>query len=264
MFETFLKSFVAGHRSQLVKAFREKQDGDGHVATDEWADTIAELLDLPETSLTWLDLQPDVAPAVDDDGEKIDWTVFLNKYTTVPTTSSLQKDQLAALSEHKERFLDIFQLLDTDGSGTIDKEEFTSGIKLLNQQMPEGAGKMEDAAELFDVFDVEKKGEISMADFSNAIQNSTALQGVTEALNDDKIESLKENQDMIAGAFKYLDTNGSGGIDREQFQKGFDAVNERMPERNKFKDPQEWFDMLDVDENGVIDFTEFKQVFCAL
>ncbi|CAB9504830.1 protein phosphatase PP1 [Seminavis robusta] len=261
MLAALLGTFVDGHKSHLTKAFREKQSKDGVVTCEEWADVIAELLDLPDISLTLLAMQPELAPSTEEGGDYIDWNAFMNRYTTVPTAQVLAKDQLVALSENKDKFLDIFQLIDTSGDGTISKEEFVSGMKMLNEQVNQ---KVENVEKLFEAFDEDGDGEISIVDFSKALQSSTALQGVTEALKDDQVEHLKRTQDMIATSFKYLDSNKDGGIDRSEFEKGFEVLNKRMPERNKFGKYEDWFNTFELNDKEQIDFGAFKQVFCSI
>ncbi|CAB9527898.1 protein phosphatase PP1 [Seminavis robusta] len=261
MLRALLGTFVDGHKSHLTKAFREKQTKDGLVTCEQWSDVIAELLELPDICLTLLDMQPELAPATEEEGDHIDWTAFLNKYTTIPTAQVLAKDQLAALSENKDKFLDIFQLMDTSGDGNISKEEFVSGMNMLNEQIDQN---IDDAEKLFEAFDVDSDGEISILEFSKAIQSSTVLQGMTEALKDDQVEHLKQNQEMISTSFKYLDSNKDGVIDRSEFEKGFEALNQRLPERNKFGNYEDWFNMFELSDKEQIEFNAFKQLFCSI
>jgi Ca2+-binding EF-hand superfamily protein len=58
----------------------------------------------------------------------------------------------------------IFRLLDKDGSGLIDKQEFKIGIDLLNRRLAEDA-QFRDHEELFQALDVDGSGEISMKEF---------------------------------------------------------------------------------------------------
>lgn len=63
---------------------------------------------------------------------------------------------------------------------------------------------------------------------------------------------MQQNNEMLVLAFKYLDTDRSGAIDRDEFKRGINLLNKRLPERNKLGDPMELFDLLDEDGNGEI------------
>jgi len=249
LLQAVLGAFVDGHKTHLTKSFREAQDDNGHITCEQWADTIAELLDLPDASLTWLDMQPEIAPTTEPDGDSIDWAAFINRYTTAPTALV---EGLDTLSENKDKILDIFQLIDTSMDGAISKEEFSAGIELLNQQIADDDLKIHNPEKLFDAFDADHDGELTIEEFSKALQESThestALKGLTDALKDDQVAHLKHKQDVISTVFKYLDADKNGGIDRLEFQKGFEALNEQMGERNKFGNHEEWFDMFELND----------------
>lgn len=145
-YESWLTSIVDGNKSQLVKAFRKAEDKDGLVTVFDWADIVADTLDLPD--IAWFEIQADLAPTTTPEGELLDWNAFVTRFSAQdrPKTDNLSKEQLNVLHEHKDKFLDIFQLLDTDGSGTISEEEFVSGIAMLNNQMPGESLKIENPA----------------------------------------------------------------------------------------------------------------------
>ena len=209
-------------------------------------------LDLPD--IAWFEIQPDLAPTTSPEGELLDWNAFLTRFSAQdkPKTDNLSADQLNVLHEHKDKFLDIFQLLDTDGSGTISEEEFVSGIAMLNNQMPGESLKIENPAELYRTFDNDGNGEIDIQEFCQALQDSATLKNVTASLDSKQVESLQQNNEMLLLAFKYLDTDHRGAIDRDEFKRGIDLLNKRLPERSKLGDPMELFDLLDEDGNGEI------------
>jgi len=255
----FLTKFIDDHRSKLANAFREKQTPAGTVTIEEWAKIIADVLELKD--VPWLELQPDLAPTTKHDGNEIEWKRFLGTHSSIPNTDLLEQDQISLLHKHKDKFLNIFQLLDTDKSGTIDEEEFVNGIKMLNEETS-GDMVVDNPAELFQMFDKDGGGEISIDEFVAALQESAALKCVAEKLDAGKVTALQENHEMLLVAFKYLDTDRSGAIDREEFQRGIDLLNKRLPERNKLGDPNELFELLDLDGNGEIGAFLWLQSFC--
>ena len=67
----------------------------------------------------------------------------------------------------------VFRYLDVDHSGAIDRQEFMSGIKVLNQRLASGGGSssgnaaalIDNPGELFDVMDLDNNGSIDMNEF---------------------------------------------------------------------------------------------------
>ena len=82
------------------------------------------------------------------------------------------------------------------------------------------------------------------------------LRGIGDKLSDTQIVGLKENHEMLLLAFKYLDTDRSGAIDRTEFQRGVDLLNSRMSKIGSggklVEDAEELFDLMDIDGDGEI------------
>jgi hypothetical protein len=72
-------------------------------------------------------------------------------------SSKLDKKQFSML-------LAIFKLLDKDKNGTIDPEEFRTGIKMLNRRLP-AASRIDDADKLFKALDADGSGTIDLDEF---------------------------------------------------------------------------------------------------
>jgi Ca2+-binding EF-hand superfamily protein len=66
---------------------------------------------------------------------------------------------------------------------------------------------------------------------------------------------------MLLTIFRFLDTDGSGDIDPEEFRLGIELLNKRLPEESHFQEHEELFQLLDVDGNGTIDIMEFEKIF---
>ena len=84
------------------------------------------------------------------------------------------------------------------------------------------------------------------------------LRGIGDKLSDTQIMGLKENHEMLLLAFKYLDADRSGAIDRTEFQRGVDLLNSRMHKSGGgsggklVEDAEELFDLMDIDGDGEI------------
>ena len=61
--------------------------------------------------------------------------------------------------------MSIFKLLDKDGSGEIDGEEFQLGIQLLNKRLP-AVSQFKDPDALFRALDADGNGTIDLDEFA--------------------------------------------------------------------------------------------------
>ena len=147
-----LKSIVDENGPKLAKAFRaaagEHSDDKRLVTVTEWVTIMSEELDLQE--VPWMEMQPELLPVVETDEmsgtEFVEWQPFLNKYlsssnqvtVSMINLDGLSAEQLSLLHDHRDKFLNIFKVLDVDDSGTISEEEFLVGIDTLNRELPPG------------------------------------------------------------------------------------------------------------------------------
>ena len=96
------------------------------------------------------------------DESKIDQlSVDVEEYAAAleQVSSKLDKKQFSML-------LAIFKLLDKDKNGTIDPEEFRTGIKMLNRRLP-AANRIDDADKLFKALDADGSGTIDLDEFQH-------------------------------------------------------------------------------------------------
>ena len=151
---------------------------------------------------------------------------------------------------------DIFEKADTDGGGTVDREEFQAIV-----QQPETKAQFEaleipagDAEDLFDILDEEKEGELPIDKFVNGFMllkgaaKSKDLMGVvvgTASLSRRlyTIETLlNELTDMLNDLPKTLDAAikrgaDAGGADAGKAERGAEADEAtREPLRRSFDD----------------------------
>lgn len=155
VFKGFLSTFVDGHKSSVVEAFEEEENGDGYVTCEQWADIIANLLELPDSTLTWLEMQPDLAPTVAGKDDLIDWKDFLKKHSTVE-----EKGKTTAMSEGTQNKISTaFKYLDSNKDGVIDEVEFQKGFEILNARLPD-RNKLGSHDEWFNMFESNEDGKI--------------------------------------------------------------------------------------------------------
>ena len=63
--------------------------------------------------------------------------------------------------------------------------------------------------------------------------------------------------------FKFLDVDGSGEVDREEFCNGINELKRRNPDSVLSFDAEALFDSIDADKNGTIELSEFQHAFQA-
>jgi hypothetical protein len=95
----------------------------------------------------------------------------------------------------------------------------------------------------------------SMAVYENILAE------ISVKLDATQMSTLYENKHMLLTIFRFLDTDGSGDIDPEEFRLGIELLNKRLPEESHFQEHEELFQLLDVDGNGTIDIMEFEKIF---
>jgi hypothetical protein len=95
----------------------------------------------------------------------------------------------------------------------------------------------------------------SMAVYENILAE------ISVKLDATQMSTLYENKHMLLTIFRFLDTDGSGDIDAEEFRVGIELLNKRLPEESQFQEHEELFELLDVDGNGTIDIMEFEKIF---
>lgn len=135
--------------------------------------------------------------------------------------------------QHFENLKQLFKKLDTDNSGTIDYEEFKTGMlgsKDLNLSE-------QDIKKMFQALDVAKIGEIDFDSLVNA------------AIHDYLIAS----DQRLYEAFRELDDDEDGKIKTSQLKEKI----KQMDMYGKANELLSIIDAVDLDKDGTIDYEEF-------
>ncbi|KAL7541694.1 hypothetical protein ACHAWF_006998 [Thalassiosira exigua] len=98
--------------------------------------------------------------------------------------------------------------------------------------------------------------------FLNLHCNLTGHHDATQ-MDDNTRDTIMRNHEAIFKVFAYLDNDGSGDVDREEFCNGIDELKRRNSESVLPFDAEELFDSIDVDGGGTIDLDEFQKAFQA-
>ncbi|KAF3446831.1 hypothetical protein FNV43_RR12011 [Rhamnella rubrinervis] len=134
-------------------------------------------------------------------------------------------------SEEIQGLKQMFNNIDTDGSGTITYDELKTGLSRLGSKLTESEIK-----QLMDAADVDKNGTIDYIEFITATMHRHRL---------DKEENLFR-------AFQYFDKDGSGFITRDELRQAMTEYG--MGDEATI---DEIIDDVDTDKDGRINYEEF-------
>lgn len=135
--------------------------------------------------------------------------------------------------EEKTDINKIFNALDIDGDGSLQKEEIQKGYeKYFDKKIDD-----DEIDAMFDKVDVDGSGEIGYSEF------------VVATMNDHN----HIPRDKLCFAFKLFDMDGGGSISLEE-------VKAILKVTHPLFDPSEIFKHLDINGDGEVNFDEFVDV----
>lgn len=173
-------NLVYAHKNRLKEAFL-RRSSNGKVSVDAWAEVMKVVLGL---DIDWKALQPHLVQTVKRahqinggaakliDTGLIDSAKFLDRNNLIrwhhqngiSKGSEINDSTLEVLYGNHEQLRAVFEFLDTDGNGTVSREEFWEGMKLLNQRLPPEQ-QFKDVDKLFSAVDIDRSGEIDPDEF---------------------------------------------------------------------------------------------------
>ena len=165
----------------------------------------------------------EVLEELDEDGSgTVSWDELLNFLKEIA-----KEHDYKLTKKDIEQVHEMFKMVDTDGSGDVDKAEFEAAVKAhggLNQKARKmfaqikngsskgGAPSWEDVLE---VLDEDGSGTVSWDEIVSFIKQVEKEHGV-------KIS--KEDKKAIKAAFEQVDADGSGDIDKKEFEAAVAAM----------------------------------------
>jgi hypothetical protein len=88
---------------------------------------------LQMSDAAWMSLQKMLAPTTTPTGKCTNWKHFLNKCNPNLNLEILGEERVPLLHENHENFLNLFKVLNVDGTGSIDHHVFVSDSEMLNK-----------------------------------------------------------------------------------------------------------------------------------
>lgn len=254
-----LRTFVREHLPDLANAF-SKEEGDGLITKEQWASVMESVLDLHDVA--WQDLQPQVAPTTEPGGVHINWREYLLETATDIVIALSDKDKMEQTVDHMDKMLAIFEYLDFNKSGVVEKAEFVAGTRILNRLHLSKKRQIKDPDALFAQFDDDGNGVIDLKEFREHLSHSHILS--TGSVDREQVQLVSKNHEILTLAFEFLDTDKSGSIDLEEWKVGIELLNKQLGSDEKVYDARELFRIMDVNASGSITLEDFNRIFGSL
>ena len=179
--------------------------------------------------------------------------------------SNLSTSIVAYMEEHNTDMAELFNELDSDGSGSISYMEILTKL----QDILEANISNDAFVELFENSDEDKDGEISLDEFVALVDNEHAREDDSDSGDIDDYQEgdvisknlikhlvvyFDENEIDVSRAFNELDSDGNGTLTMQEIQ---DAVSDMLGKEVTEEAFAEIFEQLDADGDGNIDLIEF-------
>jgi diadenosine tetraphosphatase ApaH/serine/threonine PP2A family protein phosphatase len=98
-FEDKLRSYAKSHQLELAQAFVAREQSNGLVTRADWATIMEDVLDLHDVS--WVEIQPKVAPTIDCESSLINWREYLITTTTDIVSALADKERMGRTVDHE-------------------------------------------------------------------------------------------------------------------------------------------------------------------
>eukprot|EP01043_Picozoa_sp_COSAG02_P005658 COSAG02_NODE_155_length_33066_cov_32.167562_2_plen_889_part_00 len=175
----------------------------------------------------------------------------------------------------KEGWKALFELMDQDGGGTLDVEEFTAAVRKSGVEAKDISDA--DLQATFQAVDDDGSGEVDGDEFAAWLvkldKEAERARTKGKALSEKKKAQL-ECMDAIRDAseefvavlgwqklFEKFDDDGSGGLDAQEFTEVVRSCRISTKEASD-EDLLEVFKMIDDDDSGAISATELAEALC--
>ncbi|XP_074864043.1 centrin-2-like isoform X1 [Carettochelys insculpta] len=144
--------------------------------------------------------------------------------------------KLVLTEEQKQQLREAFDLLDPDGTGTIDVKDLKVPIRALGYE-----AKKDEMKKIISEVDKEGSGKINFDSF---------LYAMTQKMSE------PESKEDILKAFKLFDDNGTGKISFQNLKRVAGEIGENLTD----EELQEMIDEADVDGDGEVNEQEFLRI----
>jgi len=173
---------------------------------------------------------------------------------TGPETKTKAETETEAIVALQRDANAIFSIIDTDGDGSITRDELTKHMSK--------AGYAADAVDkIFNALDANDDGSISRPEFRSGLAKFAKLRSAP-GLGSYNAEFVKEIRDDADYLFKLLDTDNNGSISRDELQNHLTYISQSV-HMTKYTDAaiDNIFSLLDVNDDGEVSREELRDAF---
>ena len=180
----------------------------------------------------------------------------LAKVAATATENAASSGDIAALAS-LARSKNIFRLVDSDASGSLDRAELASAPELLALIRQDGdAGDAAAVERFMSAVDTNGDGVISFVEFANA----AAVEPLLQMDESDELAALGTSREL----FDLLDSDTSGSLERAELASSPELL--ALIRRDGESDGEaveRFMSVVDANGDGVISFVEFSKAAAA-
>ena len=158
----------------------------------------------------------------------------------------------------------VFKQFDTDSDGVLDIREMQRAFRAIGLKKRDGS-KMEVDLEMFNSFDTNKDGKVSLAEFEANLHPKTRAKIEAElnanwVFDPAKWAASQERHSKIdmSKVFKQFDTDSDGVLDIREMQRAFRAIGLKKRDGSKMEVDLEMFNSFDTNKDGKVSLAEFE------
>lgn len=179
--QTGLSSLVLRKKRPLMAAFAQvDKDRTGYISKDKWCKVMDNVTGL---AISWVAMVDVLVDKDDMVGDSINWGAFMSKFHVKLSARAKNVGNnvgiFDAMYADREKLETIFRFFDTDGNGSISREEFHRGCELINQQAKEGEC-LENMDTILDIMDMDNNDSIDINEFFEVFRLVDAADGFVD------------------------------------------------------------------------------------
>jgi len=157
-------------REALQVAFRDSGFGDD-LSSEQCSAVIRKVMGI---ELPWCDVVEIATNGVEHRANTVHFPHFLRNYEDFAVIRGQQSIEGAHMYKKQQQLQAVFSYFDNDGDGTISRDEWMDGCRVLNQELPED--QQFDGSRFFDILDMNSSNQVSLNELCEGFRISNLNQ----------------------------------------------------------------------------------------